>query len=774
MSAAQYSRVVQRLFASFDSRQVVRRALAGAAASALVAGFAQAADDAAGPTDNSAQIQEIVVTAQRKPEYQKDVPIAVTSLSAPTIDALTASGEDIRFLSAQVPSLLIESSFGRTYPRFYIRGLGNSDFTYNAQQPVGVVVDDVVLENPILKAFPVFDIKDVEVLRGPQGTLFGRNTPAGVIKIDTAKPTDDFSGYGDLSYGTYNTVDVTGVVSGAITPGVLDFRVSLLEERRDDWVTNTYQLNRYHKNLEGYSDTAGRLQLLYNPADSITALWEVDARTLSGTARLFRANIIQKGSNELVPGFDVEKISTNGDNYQDLGTWGTHLTLADDLGAVTLTSVSAYEHGSVRSRGDIDGGVFSGPKAYQSPNPTGTAFDDETSDSIPGLDQFTEELRAATNGDGPFSNQAGFFFFHEYLHIDDFNYNTSQPAVGAVNIIQGQVQSTQSCGIFDSAKYKITDDFTFGAGLRYSNDDKRYSTNCTLTCAVPDPSTLTTNTSQVTFDVNATYAFTPDLNVYGRIASGYLAPAFDARNVEFDFGDGAAAPLSHAKAETTTSYEIGLKSELLDHRANFNLTGYYYNTQDMQLVADGGATNGTVLLNAKQVIGEGIESEFEYKPIPPLFLRASASYNFTQIQDPNLEVSGCGGGCTMLSQFDPTTGAYHINGNPLPQAPRWIIDGSAKYTIPVNDSSDVYFSTDWSFRSSVDFFLYKAVEYDSQTLLIGNLRVGYIDDKRNFEVAFFMHNILDQVRATGAIDFDNITAFVNDPRTMGVEGRLKF
>ena len=106
---------------------------------------ALAADSPAAPAANSDQLEEVVVTAQRKPEFAKDVPVAVTSLSGPTVEALTASGEDIRFLSAQVPSLLIESSFGRTYPRFYIRGLGNSDFTYNTQQPVGVLVDDVIV-----------------------------------------------------------------------------------------------------------------------------------------------------------------------------------------------------------------------------------------------------------------------------------------------------------------------------------------------------------------------------------------------------------------------------------------------------------------------------------------------------------------------------------------------------------------------------------------------------------------------------------------------------
>jgi iron complex outermembrane receptor protein len=735
----------------------------------IVTHHAALAADAPSPAANADQLEEVVVTAQRKPEFAKDVPVAVTSLSASTVADLSSSGEDIRFLSAQVPSLLIESSFGRTYPRFYIRGLGNSDFTYNAQQPVGVIVDDVIVENPILKAFPVFDIKDVEVLRGPQGTLFGRNTPAGVVKIDTAKPSDTYTGYADLSYGTYNTVDFTGVVSGPVIPGLLNFRVSVLEERRDDWVTNVNPTAISHHKLEGYTDTAGRFQLAYTPTDTLSALFEFDGRTLDGTARLFRANIIQKGTNHLVSGFDIDKVNLDGGNYQNLGTLGTHLTLEDKFEDFTITSISAYEHGSVRSRGDIDGGNFGVPPPVGSPVVAGPSFDSDTSDSVPGLDQLTEEIRIATNGDGPFSNQAGFLYFHEYLKLEDFDYFHN-----AVDIIQHQVQSTESFGIFDSAKYKVTDDFSVGAGIRYSHDDKDYATNCLLTCAVPKISALSTSTGEVTFDVNATYAITPDTNIYGRIASGYLAPAFDSRNVEFDFGNGAGAPLSHAKSQYTTSYEVGVKSDLLDHKANFNLTGYYYYTDDMQLVADGGATNGTQLLNAKRAIGTGIESEFDYKPIPPLFLRASASYNFTQIQDPNLEVLPCGGGCTVLQPIDPKTGGVHIDGNSLPQAPRWIVDISAKYTMPLSDETEIYASTDWSYRSGVDFFLYKAAEYDSQSLTIGNLRLGYVDNSRGYEVAFFIHNLLDQVRATGAIDFSTITGFVNDPRTFGGEARFSF
>src|SRR5437762_2584518 len=165
------------------------------AAGASATAFAFAAPAFAQATNASNEVGEVLVTAQKRTENINDVPLAVTAVSGEKLDAIRSSGGDIRVFSARVPSLTLESSFGRTFPRPYIRGLGNTDFDLNASQPVSFVYDEVVLETPVLKGFPLFDIAQVEVLRGPQGTLFGRNTPAGVLKFDSVKPGAEFGGY---------------------------------------------------------------------------------------------------------------------------------------------------------------------------------------------------------------------------------------------------------------------------------------------------------------------------------------------------------------------------------------------------------------------------------------------------------------------------------------------------------------------------------------------------------------------------------------------------
>ncbi|HEY6352957.1 MAG TPA: TonB-dependent receptor plug domain-containing protein, partial [Burkholderiaceae bacterium] len=163
-------------------------------------------DAAAAPEPGKLPV--VTVTAERRTENIRDVPSSISTISPELLDAINTGGQDLRGLSGRVPNLNIESSFGRAFPRVYIRGYGNTDFRLNASQPVSLVYDDVVQENPILKGFPVFDVERVEVFRGPQGTLFGRNTPAGVVKFDSVQPTKTFEGYGAVTAGTFGTFNL--------------------------------------------------------------------------------------------------------------------------------------------------------------------------------------------------------------------------------------------------------------------------------------------------------------------------------------------------------------------------------------------------------------------------------------------------------------------------------------------------------------------------------------------------------------------------------------
>lgn len=190
---------------------IVALALAGLA-TGLHAQTPPPAAPAAAPAE-AGQLQTVTVTAERRSENILNVPSSISTISPEMLDVLATGGQDLRALAGRVPSLNVESSFGRAFPRIYLRGYGNTDFRLNASQPVSLIYDEVVQENPILKGFPVFDLDRIEVLRGPQGSLFGRNTPAGAVKFESARPTRKLEGYGSLSYGTYNSMNLEGAVN---------------------------------------------------------------------------------------------------------------------------------------------------------------------------------------------------------------------------------------------------------------------------------------------------------------------------------------------------------------------------------------------------------------------------------------------------------------------------------------------------------------------------------------------------------------------------------
>jgi iron complex outermembrane receptor protein len=267
-------------------------------------------------------VEEVIVTAQKRPEDIQKIPVAVSTLSGTDLSIIMTAGPDIRAISGRVPSLTLESSFGRAFPRFYMRGLGNSDFDLNASQPVSMVVDEVVMENPIVKGMPLFDLDRIEVLRGPQGTLFGRNTPAGVIKFDTKRPTKDFDANFRVSYGTYNNIDVNGGIGGALSD-TLFARFSALYQSQSDWVDNKWSgYTGDNPALGGYTTTAYRLQFLWEPSDKFSALLNVHGWDVDGTARIFRANIIKKGTNDLVDDFKQDVVYHDGLNKQEISSLG--------------------------------------------------------------------------------------------------------------------------------------------------------------------------------------------------------------------------------------------------------------------------------------------------------------------------------------------------------------------------------------------------------------------------------------------------------------------
>jgi len=765
----------KKILAAACSPRSFAYGLSLAALLAAPAAFAQATGAAVDSKSSSkleGKLETIVVTAERRAENIKDVPISISTLSGEDLDIINSSGQDVRALAGRVPSLNIESSYGRAFPRFYLRGYGNNDFRLNASQPVSLVFDDVVQENPILKGFPMFDLDQIEVLRGPQGTLFGRNSPAGVVKFDSVKPGRQQEAYVNLSAATYNTTALEGAVN---LPMNKDWamRFSVQAQRRDDWVHNT--ANGPTKDLEGYNDNAARVQLLYQPAKDFSALFNIHARDLKGSARLFRANIIKPGANDLVDGFDPAKISLDGKNDSRLKSTGASIRLRWALNDYTLHSITGYESLDTLNRGDIDGGY--GNQFAPPSGPGFIPFSSETADGIPKHSQFTQELRLESNQKGPLKWQGGLYYFSEDYKVESFSYDS--PANGKQDGYERVRQKNDAYAIFTALSYAVNPALELRGGLRYTRDKRNFnveaytnsgfvpcvlSGKCNLAqLGAAGPLSAAPSDNKLSWDFSGTYALDRDVKLYGRIANGFRAASVQ--------GASAFNNQSIAKPETTTSFEAGVKADLLERKARLSFGVFKYDIKDQQLTAVGGAANANILLNAKKTEGQGFEMDLQAYLAKNLLATVGASYNDTKIKDPSLAVAVCAA-CKVTNPRTPG-GLALIDGNPLPQAPKQNLNFTLRYSVPTPDG-EWYAYTDWVYRSKVNFFLYESVEFTGKSLTEGGLRLGYIWNHGNYELALYGRNITNQIRVTGGIDFNNLTGFINEPRTYGAQFKAKF
>lgn len=710
------------------------------------------------------RLKVVTVTAQKREENLQEIPISVAAVDGSQIDYLRAGGADIRFLSVRVPSLLIESSFGRTFPRLYIRGLGNTDFDLNASQPVSTIMDGIVLENPTLKGFPIFDADRVEVLRGPQGTLFGRNTPAGIVKIESRKPSFDLEGYGRFTYGRFNFAAFEGVANVPLIEDHLAARLSLLYERRDGWIDNDF--TGVDDALDGFQDVAGRFQLLIQPTRELRATLNFHAHSLDGTSRVFRANVIRQGSDDFVDGYRRDRVSQDGVNEQWLTQYGLVGEVQYDFGPLTLISLTGYETIEIFSRGDIDGGfgaAFTGESG-----PGEIPFPSESADAIPEHYQLTQEVRLASNDWDVLNFQVGFFYFVEDLTIESISFDTLMG--GVRNGFAEQRQETEAWAAFASTTVDVWENLRLAAGVRYSNDEKEFSATRTISPIGADPiGPLEANPRDdfVSWDASVFYTFIPDVSAYGRVASGFRAPSIQGRIL---FGDA----VSVAGTEEILSFETGLKTELFENRLRLNLAGYFYELSNQQLTAVGGTSNFNTLINTDTTLGYGFELDGELAPIRDLFLGFGVSYNRTSIEDENLAIAPCGAPCTVRDPAGPVMGTVLIDGNPLPHAPEWIANASLRYELDLSRADSLFLWTNWSYRSRVHFFLYQSAEFTDESMLLGDVRVGYLRSRGRIELSAYVANLLDDDSRTGGIDFNNLTGFTNDPRIWGVEGRFRF
>lgn len=683
-------------------------------------------------------LHEVIVTAQKRTESYKEVPLSVAVLAGKNFDSLITAGDDVQALSGHVPGLYIESSNGRIAPRFYLRGLGNVDFDLAASQSVSVIYDDVVQENVILKSFPLFDIENVEIARGPQGTLFGRNTTAGVVKFTSKKPTAETEGLLNVSYGTYNSANVESALGGTVVADKLLGRLSLLTQHRSDWIDNDF--TGESNALGGVREYAGRVQLLYLPADNVSALLNYHQRYLDGTQTPFRANVFTTGSNKLNENYDRDSVFYDGgnNNTQQYNGSGGSININVKFDNAILTAISAIENADGKNTGDIDGGVAGiGPGFIP--------FSSATVDAG-NVDQLTHEVRLASANNDFWNWLVGAFYFDSDLSVfTDAGFNAATV-----------YHHNESSALFAHNSFQFNQ-LIIGAGLRFTNDDKKFHANGI------EP--IDVSAEKFSWDFSANYLWSESTSVFARAADGFRAPSIQGRNVAF------LGQPSVAKSEDILSFEFGIKTDLLNEKLRINAAIFNYTIENFQLSAIGGSANSNELLNAEEGQGKGFEADIEVIPTSNIKITMGYSYNATEISDKNLFTAICGSmQCTVTDPVN-AQGFANIHGNPFPGAPKTSLNMTLLYKIPYK-SGNWFLLTDWVYQDDINLALYESKEFMTEQQYEGGLRIGYENLKRHYEFSIFARNITDEDNVKGFVDFNNNTGFVNEPRIVGVELRM--
>ncbi|SEN55359.1 iron complex outermembrane recepter protein [Sphingomonas gellani] len=727
----------------------------------------------------SGDLGEVVVTAERRSENLQRVPVSVAVIGGGDLRNFQSAGEDILALSGRVPGLYAETTTGRIFPRFYIRGLGNIDFYLGASQPVSIIQDDVVLEHVVLKSNPVFDVNQVEVLRGPQGSLFGRNTTAGIIKFDTNRPTQTLQGRASASYGELNTSTFDAGIGGPIVADKIAFRLSALVQHREDWVDNTFAgvsqdgtLTPLDKAMGGFDDRNVRLQVLLTPTDRFSVNVSAHARDYDGTSTLFHRAALKKGSNDVsAEPRDRVAYDEGQNNRQAYNTYGGSVNASYDFGPATLTSISAYETTSGFSRGDTDGGAAANFPVNGVANGFG-----QSRGNVRDLSQVTQEVRIASPSDGRFTWQFGGFYFQQNDTTDFYQraFFLNTAARNPNNFVRLHDLNTSWAG-FGQASFKVTPDFTITAGARETKDTKRtrlLKTADTAAGRVTYNGRRYVRLSDTTpsWDVSALYQVDPSNSVYARVARGFRGPTIQGRSAVFN------SDFTTANSETITSYEVGSKGTYLDNRLRLNASLFTYTVDDIQLNGNDADGNG-VLFNADKARAWGVELDAQYRPIPNLTLTAGASALKSKIEDSRAEAQVCALNgsvvCTVLDPVRRVNTAFgpvflaNINGNPLPNAPKWTLDATARYDQPLKDGSSLFLAVDGNVQGYTNFVLYKTREFYADGNFELGLKVGYAAPGGDWEIAAFARNLTNEKNLKGVIE-NYMAAVFNDPRVIGI------
>jgi iron complex outermembrane receptor protein len=710
------------------------------------------------------EFSDIVVTAQKRAEDISDVPLTIQAFSGHTLRA--AGVTQTADLAMVVPGFNFSKSSANT-PIFTVRGIGFNTPNLSSTSPVGIYVNEVAYAYPYMANGPTFDIERVEILKGPQGTLYGRNTTGGLVNFITGAPKKDFSAGATVDLGSFETYNFEGYLNLPLGEAAA-VRIAARSENSDKgWQRS---VSRPGDRLGQKDRQAARLSLQLDPSSvvriNLTAnYWQDKSHTVAPQATSF----LPDQAAFAIPGLsasilaDPDARDADWDSAEagkppfrtDSRFWSlagrAEVDLGDDL---TLTSLTAYSDLRRRDFNDLDG----------------TPFETLAYGSNGNIKSFSQELRL--NGrSGPVEWIVGSYYSHDDIADDQSAYYGQSSTVrllrflGANRVVQTQytpvqiasglrqfrnesAQTSRSASVFGNADWELSDQFRVSAGLRYSSDSLKYR-GCTRDAngnSLPVWNTgvafvvrsnpnvglnecLTFNVAftdnvpivekrlkedNISGRINLSYTPNSDTLIYASVSRGFKSGAFPvlAANSE--------AQLNPARQEKVMAYESGIKASLADRCVQLNASAFFYDYRNKQLfgeIPDRVFTTLTRILNVPKSEVYGAEADLTFRPARGLTVKLGASYTHTEI--------------TEYLGFDRSAAVVDFSGSRFPYTPEWQVNGLVNYETPVTDTLGVQTTVSAAYLSGTRGTIENDSRFDVDPYTIVNANIGLytLDDK---------------------------------------------
>jgi len=747
-----------------------------AAPTAAVGEAADAAEAAA-----AGAVEELIVTARLQAERAQDVPIPLSAISGAAMEEKgTYTLEDVQ---RQVPSFTAYNSNPRN-SSVGIRGIGVSSASDGLDTSVGFYFDGVYLGRPGMALADLIDIESFEVLRGPQGTLYGRNTSAGVVNVRTRKPSFTPETVAEVSLGDYGYNQLRLSTTGPLIDGLLAFRLTAFNTDRNGVLDNI----KTGVSANSVGRSGARLQLLATPTETITArfiaeysqqddtccvgvLTSVISPELggAGTRRTLNAlaalGYVPEGTTEFTQNNSIQNMRTDQDALSLQVDW--------DLGWADLTSITGYRHWHFDPLQDSDGTPLDIIQVNVARTHTW---------------QYSQEVRLASKP-GRFNWQAGAYAFHQRLKdsfiLNQFGYDAgafytalnrqTNPNAPEVIIEPGSQylgdtrSNSTSWALFGQANFEVTDKLILTGGLRYT-EDKRTGITVTSTKGTPYvPTSIMFNYDtevegdNLSYLLSASYKLTPDNMVYGSYSTGYKAAGLNLNSAVSE-----GSPLV-VDPEEVTNWEIGSKNQFFDRRLTLNISGFWTELEGLQAnIAIPGRRS--FLANVGDVRSRGVEIEGSYDITPDLNVSANGSWIDAKYTSyPN--------GPCPVGQPAPCD----LSGKRLFQSPEWIFNASLRYERDLPAEVRGYALAQYAYRSEQE----GTVQADPLTRIpsysLVNLRLGARFQDGKYDLSVWADNLLDETyfQQSGTASIVGASAYgvsarLGNPRTWGATLRARF